>query len=220
MEIFILKIPPSIDFAVTWFALSNGFWNPFLYWLLNARFRSISNELISSRVSRANLTDSLNKICSILQCFRRNNSKSYKSRCCSLSLECDHEIPMPPLPKVVPNRPTTITGNSHGTTTLTDFDGLSEKYWGEILERSFSSNSLHALQFNNHHQHNQLHPLYNQKHHFNNNTALSDINLNRSETNLYYSNSEPRLCDHDLHDINCAKNQAFFGAFEKNNGDI
>lgn len=46
----ILKIPPSIDFAVTWFALSNGFWNPFLYWLLNAHFRSISHDLITSKV--------------------------------------------------------------------------------------------------------------------------------------------------------------------------
>lgn len=27
-----------------------------------------------------------------------------------------------------------------------DFEGLSEKYWGEILERTLSSNSLHALQ--------------------------------------------------------------------------
>lgn len=45
------KIPPSIDFAVTWFALSNGFWNPFLYWLLNAHFRSISHDMISSKVS-------------------------------------------------------------------------------------------------------------------------------------------------------------------------
>lgn len=28
----------------------------------------------------------------------------------------------------------------------TDLDGLSEKYWGDILERTVSSNSLHALQ--------------------------------------------------------------------------
>ncbi|CAG9823838.1 unnamed protein product [Phaedon cochleariae] len=27
-----------------------------------------------------------------------------------------------------------------------DLEGLSEKYWGEILERTLSSNSLHALQ--------------------------------------------------------------------------
>lgn len=127
-----------------------------------------------------------------------------------MSLECDHEIPLPPLPKMAVNRPSTITGNTHGGT---DFDGLSEKYWGEILERTFSSNSLHALQ--HHHQHNH-HTMHNNKHHFSNNTAFSDINLNRSETNLYYSNSEPRLCEHELHDINCAKNKAFFGAYNKN----
>lgn len=151
---------------------------------------------------------------SYLQCFRRKRSKAndFKSHCCSMSLECDHEIPLPPLPKMSANRPSTITGNTHGTT-LSDFDGLSEKYWGEILERTFSSNSLHALQHN--HQHNH-HAMHNNKHHFSNNTAFSDINLNRSETNLYYSNSEPRLCEHDLHDINCAKNKAFFGAFNKN----
>ncbi|CRL05781.1 CLUMA_CG018809, isoform A [Clunio marinus] len=203
------KIPPSIDFAVTWFALSNGFWNPFLYWLLNAHFRSISHDMITSK------------------CFRRKpgTGKDFKSHCCSLSLECDHEIPLPPLPKMSStSRPSTITGNSHGAT-FNDFDGLSEKYWGEILERTFSSNSLHALQ--HHHQHQQKqqhqqhnhnhHMMHNDKHHFSNNTAFSDINLNRSETNLYYSNSEPHLeCEHDLHDINCAKNKAFFGAFNKN----
>lgn len=124
-----------------------------------------------------------------------------------MSIECDHEIPLPPLPKMVAS---TITGN-------TDFDGLSEKYWGEILERTFSSNSLHALQHQNH-QHNhqtQVHKSNGKHHHFGNNATFSDINLNRSDTNLYYSNSEPRLCEHDLHDINCAKNKAFFGAFNR-----
>lgn len=153
------------------------------------------------------------EIYSISQCFRRSRSKAdeFKSHCCSMSLECDHEIPLPPLPKLSSNRPSTITGSTHGTA-LTDFDGLSEKYWGEILERTFSSNSLHALQ--HHHQHNH-HTMHDNKHHFSNNTTFSDINLNRSEANLYYSNSEPRLCEHDLHDINCAKNKAFFGTFNK-----
>lgn len=44
------QIPPSIDFCVTWIALSSSFWNPFLYWLLNARFRRICKEMLSSRV--------------------------------------------------------------------------------------------------------------------------------------------------------------------------
>lgn len=169
--------------------------------------------MITSRVSFGEVGSKRLMNSFLSQCFRRKRSKAndFKSHCCSMSLECDHEIPLPPLPKMNA-RPSTITGNTHGTT-LTDFDGLSEKYWGEILERTFSSNSLHALQ--HHHQHNH-HTMHNNKHHFSNNTALSDINLNRSETNLYYSNSEPRLCEHDLHDINCAKNKAFFGAFNKN----
>jgi len=144
--------------------------------------------------------------------------------CCSMNMECDHEIPLPPLPKMVANRPSTITGNSQRST-FTDFDGLSEKYWGEILERTFSSNSLHQhhqqQQQQHHHQHNHNAMLNsssssNNKHHYlTNNTAFSDINLHKSDTNLYYSNSEPRLCEHDLHDINCAKNRAFFGEFNK-----
>lgn len=44
------KVPPFLDFIVTWTAISNSFWNPFLYWLLNAHFRRISRELLSSRV--------------------------------------------------------------------------------------------------------------------------------------------------------------------------
>lgn len=136
-----------------------------------------------------------------------------------MSLECDHEIPLPPLPKMIAS---TISGNN-----TTDYDGLSEKYWGEILERTFSSNSLHALQHhqpptqqhNHQHYHNtQVH--HNGKfHHPFGNAAFSDINLNRSDTNLYYSTSEPRLCELDLHDINCAKNKAYFGEFNRI-GDI
>lgn len=127
----------------------------------------------------------------------------------TMSFECDHEIPLPPLPKMMAS---TISGNN------ADYDGLSEKYWGEILERTFSSNSLHAIQHQqHHHQHNhhiQVH--HNGKHHHPyGNSAFSDINLNRSDTNLYYSTSEPRLCELDLHDISCAKNKAFFGAFNR-----
>lgn len=138
-----------------------------------------------------------------------------------MSYECDHEIPLPPLPKTIANRPSTITGSSlHETTTLTDYDGLSEKYWGEILERSFSSNSLHqaTVQYHQHQQeqqhNNRMMMLHNSSRHNLNDksTKFSDINLNRNETNLYYSNSEPHLvCEYDLqHDINCAKNKPFF----------
>ena len=45
-----LQIPPAIDFCVTWIALSTSFWNPFIYWLLNARFRKICKDLLTSKV--------------------------------------------------------------------------------------------------------------------------------------------------------------------------
>jgi hypothetical protein len=136
-----------------------------------------------------------------------------------MSIECDHEIPLPPLPKMMPS---TISGHHHNNNT--DFDGLSEKYWGEILERTFSSNSIHALQHHQPLQQQRHHPQHNHHHtqvHHNGkfHHPFSDINLNRSDTNLYYSNSEPRLCELDLHDINCAKNKAFFGEFNRI-GDI
>lgn len=67
--------------------------------------------------------------------------------------------------------------------------------------------------------------LHNSSRHYLNdkNTKFSDINLNRDETNLYYSNSEPHLvCEYDLqHDINCAKNKPFFiSAAHRDDGDI
>lgn len=50
LYVLFLQVPPMLDFLVTWLALSNSFWNPFLYWLLNNHFRRISSELISSGV--------------------------------------------------------------------------------------------------------------------------------------------------------------------------
>ncbi|XP_076397721.1 green-sensitive opsin-3 isoform X5 [Megachile rotundata] len=44
------KPPPFLDFLATWLALSNSFWNPFLYWLLNNHFRRISRELLYTKV--------------------------------------------------------------------------------------------------------------------------------------------------------------------------
>jgi len=46
------KVPPFLDFLVTWFAISNSFWNPFLYWLLNERFRHVCKEIILSVVRK------------------------------------------------------------------------------------------------------------------------------------------------------------------------
>ncbi|KAG8035048.1 hypothetical protein G9C98_001538 [Cotesia typhae] len=44
------KPPPFLDFLATWLALSNSFWNPFLYWLLNNHFRRISREIINTKI--------------------------------------------------------------------------------------------------------------------------------------------------------------------------
>ncbi|NP_001280536.1 CG13597-like amine receptor isoform X1 [Tribolium castaneum] len=101
------RAPAALDFLATWLALSNSFWNPFLYWLLNNNFRRISRELLFSR----------------LFCRKSKEPKSHQQHCCSNS--------------------------SSGAFTHTqgcDLEGLSEKYWGEILERTLSSSSLQALQ--------------------------------------------------------------------------
>lgn len=112
-------------------------------------------------------------------CLSENSSSGQKSRCCSVSSECDPiSLPLPPGPPA--SRPP-----KH------DIEGLSEKYWGEILERTVSSSSLHALQRS-----------YGQ--HGTHNNSMSGLNQS-----LHVSSSEPRLCEHDLHDINCAKNQMF-----------
>ncbi|CAH0399754.1 unnamed protein product [Chilo suppressalis] len=102
------KVPPSLDFIVTWLALSNSFWNPFLYWLLNSHFRRISNELLQ-----------------YYMCCRKPKSfHSYEkpTGCCGSPVTSD------------------------GMHSKGEFDGLGEKYWGEILERTVSSTSLHAIQ--------------------------------------------------------------------------
>ncbi|CAG5028560.1 unnamed protein product [Parnassius apollo] len=102
------KVPPSLDFIVTWLALSNSFWNPFLYWLLNGHFRRISNDLVQYYV-----------------CCRRKKTFSVYEKtaaCCGSPI------------------------TSEGLHSKGEFEGLGEKYWGEILERTVSSTSLHAIQ--------------------------------------------------------------------------
>ncbi|KAK9508608.1 hypothetical protein O3M35_006134 [Rhynocoris fuscipes] len=84
------KMPEFLEFTCTWLALSNSFWNPFLYWLLNNNFRRISRELFVTKI-----------LC----------------------------------------RGKKTPANSAAPLTR-DIEGLSEKYWGEILERTVSSNSL------------------------------------------------------------------------------
>ncbi|XP_073995994.1 trace amine-associated receptor 8c isoform X3 [Rhodnius prolixus] len=95
------KMPEFLEFTCTWLALSNSFWNPFLYWLLNNNFRRISKELFMTKIL----------------CRGKKTPPSNSLQCCSVP----GSVPAP----------------------LTrDIEGLSEKYWGEILERTVSSNSL------------------------------------------------------------------------------
>lgn len=47
----LVQLPPFFEFLVTWTAISNSFWNPFLYWLLNAHFRRLAKDIIFKRVS-------------------------------------------------------------------------------------------------------------------------------------------------------------------------
>ncbi|GLH16539.1 Uncharacterized protein GBIM_20791 [Gryllus bimaculatus] len=47
------KVPPFLDFLATWLALSNSFWNPFLYWLLNSQFRLACREMFFSKGANA-----------------------------------------------------------------------------------------------------------------------------------------------------------------------
>ncbi|XP_025201329.1 trace amine-associated receptor 1 [Melanaphis sacchari] len=46
------KMPPAVDFIITWIALSNSFWNPFIYWALNRKFRRISRNIIKTNIFR------------------------------------------------------------------------------------------------------------------------------------------------------------------------
>lgn len=99
----------------------------------------------------------------------------------------------------------------------TDIEGLSEKYWGEILERTVSSNSLHALQRvygSQSHKTNVIDMQQNDRFNGSSNCINNDHLHHHSQTTTAiqlsnFSNSEPKLCEH-YHDINCAKTKAYF----------
>ncbi|XP_046384840.1 5-hydroxytryptamine receptor 1 [Ischnura elegans] len=150
------KVPPFVDFVATWLALSNSFWNPFLYWLLNNNFRRISRELLISKIP-----------------FRRWWRTHLRRRGVA-SLPADGYGP----PRCCSGRQAVVLGGGHvggvagvvggacaggaapgdtpeseaadalgvsiGSATKDPEEG--EKHWGEILERTVSSNSLQALQ--------------------------------------------------------------------------
>lgn len=109
-----------------------------------------------------------------------------------------------------------------------DIEGLSEKYWGEILERTVSSGNLHAMQKSfphfPYHQHSgvgvHVHQLHQpQQHQHQQQTTSfskhSDLHLNMSSAAQdataaelsKFSTSEPKLCEHLFHDVNCAKSK-------------
>ncbi|XP_054257910.1 trace amine-associated receptor 9 [Macrosteles quadrilineatus] len=100
------KMPPFLDFMITWLALSNSFWNPFLYWLLNNNFRRISKEIFLQKVL----------------CRKPKKPSEAAIRCCTST---------GPIAAAIASR--------------SDLEGMSERYWGEILERTVSSSSLQAM---------------------------------------------------------------------------
>lgn len=107
----------------------------------------------------------------------------------------------------------------------TDIETLSEKYWGDILERTVSSNSLHLLQRTYGQQPYNTHQIKSSNSELNArrcgvtepNKILSQISSATMDGNngeptvstIQLSNSEPRLCEHH-HDINCARNNKYF----------
>ncbi|KAI8039540.1 hypothetical protein M5D96_006954 [Drosophila gunungcola] len=267
------QLPPFLDFLVTWTALSNSLWNPFMYWLLNSDFRRLSRQLMPNK------------------CFPHEDTPEHKSGCCHINAN-DFEITTLPIPPEPPSsRPPpgggaggvgvgpasggggsasgvggvassiggsvlgicgrsranslsrsasqyirgTMGGGLHGhqateafATTRPDIEGLSEKYWGEILERTVSSGNLSAMQKNlpHHlpytHPHHLVHQLHQpQQHHQQQTTSFSkasdlqlDLNLSQAATAAElgkFSNSEPKLCEHLFHDVNCAKSKAANG---------
>lgn len=152
-----------------------------------------------------------------------------------------------------PGPPTSRPPSLRSIQPQTDFETLSEKYWGEILERTVSSNSLQALQrtynqqnsstiaANAAQQYHQLGCFQSSVTDLNNGYHSQQIHgtlrpsqkkyqqqlQNQQQQQQYYrqsqlmnkklvsnlsnfSNSEPHLCDHFLHDINCAKNKLCF----------
>ncbi|KAI8114669.1 5-hydroxytryptamine receptor 1A, partial [Lucilia cuprina] len=250
------KLPPFLDFLVTWTALSNSFWNPFMYWLLNADFRRLSKQLMA------------------LRCNGHEDTPEHKSPCCHINSDFEiTTLPMPPEPPTSRppqnngsgggggggggssnaaaglvgaggiggsvlgicararsnslNRSTSFhirdggggggisssnghhTHHQHGYNTSTvrpDIEGLSEKYWGEILERTVSSNSLHAAMqksFMPTQQHyGQQQPLHHHGHHqqqasgVNNPMMMMTTSFSKqSDLNLHIREHDDNLVD-------------------------
>lgn len=173
------------------------------------------------------------------QCTSSQTSLEEK---CSISLEYDHHMTTLPLP---PGPPPATICRSANHTPRPDIECTSERYWGDILERTFSSCSINALPRSNsssaayhqqqQHQTTTLHRHHHRQngggHHRSNNSIhkLSPggehlckehrrpgTGSKESEFTVIFptTNSDPQMsCERELHDINCAKNRAFFVGF-------
>uniref|UniRef100_A0A182VLF8 Uncharacterized protein n=1 Tax=Anopheles merus TaxID=30066 RepID=A0A182VLF8_ANOME len=169
-------------------------------------------------------------------------SRSSLEEKCSISLEYDHQLTSLPLP---PGPPPATICRSANQTPRPDVE-CSEKYWGDILERTFSTgsiNTLHrlgnsSLPFVNRAPATQLAPVQYRceaHQHLMRNASSTSIGRERHGTAgshykdgtnkdgsdfgvLYAPGSDPQVCDHELHDINCAKNKAFFRGFNLHQG--
>uniref|UniRef100_A0A182PUQ7 Uncharacterized protein n=1 Tax=Anopheles epiroticus TaxID=199890 RepID=A0A182PUQ7_9DIPT len=172
-------------------------------------------------------------------------SRSSLEEKCSISLEYDHHLTSLPLP---PGPPPATICRSANQTPRPDVE-CSEKYWGDILERTFSSGSVNTL----HRLGSGSLPFVNRapapthlpvqyrceahQHHLMRNASSTSIDKERHSTGsshykdapsakdasdtfgtLYAPGSDPQVCDHELHDINCAKNKAFFRGFNLHQG--
>ncbi|CAD1474275.1 unnamed protein product, partial [Heterotrigona itama] len=79
------KPPPFLDFLATWLALSNSFWNPFLYWLLNNHFRRISRELLHTKAIC--LWSSLRSL--TVEIHTLINKHNRTASCCSFEMQAN-----------------------------------------------------------------------------------------------------------------------------------
>lgn len=130
------------------------------------------------------------------------------------NFECDNilAIPLPPKPPSKAPPP--------------DIEVFPDKYWDDMIERrTMSSTSL-----NRSHASNKLHYEKNRnttiESNYDDSTSEKDSDVSkttRNNANQFGSASklEPRFCEHlhDFHDINCAKNIAFFGGFHHKSQD-
>ncbi|KFB40406.1 hypothetical protein ZHAS_00007911 [Anopheles sinensis] len=173
-------------------------------------------------------------ISSMSQCTDSHSSPEEK---CSISLDYDHRLTTLPLP---PGPPPASICRSANHTPRPDVE-CSEKYWGDILERTFSTgsiNTLHrigsspAMPFPNRptdHQMQQQQYQCEAHQHLMRNASNTSIGSRDQRPTvlvtpgtdfraLYPAGSDPQVCDHELHDINCAKNKAFFRGFNLHQG--